>query len=248
MKFLGIDLGWQSGASGLCCLGSDPEAPQRLHLLDCDRRTDTEEILAWVDACLPGDEPGAIAVDAPTLIPNATGMRLPDRLMHKHMGRYHAGCYPANLGRPFAQRTVAFGLNLEARGFRHAPEIQPRQPGRYQMEVFPHAASVRLFGLERILKYKKGAIAQRRVELGKFYQYLLDKLPLLEPSLDLATDEKSEGGGGLGRGSGRIQNEQLKIKNSSPPLPLPSSLPERGADLKALEDCLDACLCAYVAA
>lgn len=49
------------------------------------------------------------AVDAPTIIPNATGMRLPDKLSHKHFGRYHAGCYPANLNRPFAQNTVAFG-------------------------------------------------------------------------------------------------------------------------------------------
>ncbi len=27
------------------------------------------------------------AVDAPTIIPNATGMRLPDKLSHKHFGR-----------------------------------------------------------------------------------------------------------------------------------------------------------------
>jgi predicted RNase H-like nuclease len=28
-----------------------------------------------------------IAVDAPTLIPNATGARVPDRLTHKYFGR-----------------------------------------------------------------------------------------------------------------------------------------------------------------
>jgi predicted RNase H-like nuclease len=96
-----------------------------------------------------------IAVDAPTLIPNATGMRLPDKLTHKHFDRYHAGCYPANLGRPFAQRTVDFGLSLEARGFVHVLTIVPQKLSSYQIEVFPHPAIVHLFGLNRILKYKK---------------------------------------------------------------------------------------------
>jgi predicted RNase H-like nuclease len=103
-----------------------------------------------------------IAVDAPTLIPNATGMRLPDKLTHKHFDRYHAGCYPANLGRPFAQRTVDFGLSLEARGFVHVLTIVPQKLSSYQIEVFPHPAIVHLFGLNRILKYKKGSLAERR--------------------------------------------------------------------------------------
>jgi predicted RNase H-like nuclease len=103
-----------------------------------------------------------IAVDAPTLIPKATGMRLPDKLTHKHFDRYHAGCYPANLGRPFAQRTVDFGLSLEARGFVHVLTIVPQKLSSYQIEVFPHPAIVHLFGLNRILKYKKCTLAERR--------------------------------------------------------------------------------------
>src|SRR3712207_1302495 len=135
MKFLGIDLGWNSGASGLCCLQASAD---QLHLLDLDRRTDIADILNWIDSWVTPTEPALIAVDAPTLIPNLTGMRLPDKLTHQHFGRYHAGCYPANLGRPFAERTVSFGLALEARGFAHAPLIIPQQLGRFQIEVFPH--------------------------------------------------------------------------------------------------------------
>ena len=76
MKFLGIDLGWSSGASGLCCLAWRDGS---LALIDLRRENDTADILAWVDTCIALDESGVIAVDAPTLIPNATGMRLCDR-------------------------------------------------------------------------------------------------------------------------------------------------------------------------
>ena len=180
MKFLGIDLGWSSGASGLCCLGWQDD---KLELLDLQCQGSIAEILAWVETWIAPAESGVIAVDAPTLIPNATGMRLCDRLTHQHFGRYHAGSYPANLGLAFADRTVEFGLSLEARGFAHAPEIQPRQPGRHQIEVFPHPATIHLFGLTRILKYKKGKLAERRSQLDRLRQYILEVLPTLEPKL-----------------------------------------------------------------
>jgi predicted RNase H-like nuclease len=89
-------------------------------------------------------------------------MRLPDKLTPIHFGRYHAGCYPANLGRLFAQRTVEFCLSLEARGFVHAPTIVPQKLSSYQIEVFPHPAIVHLFSLNRILKYRKESLVERR--------------------------------------------------------------------------------------
>ncbi len=216
MKFLGIDLGWSSGASGLCCVAWQAG---RLTLLDLQRREAIADILAWIDEWLPGDAPGMIAVDAPTLIPNATGMRLPDRLAHKHFGRYHAGCYPANLQSAFASRTVGVGLSLEARGFKHAPTIAPQHPGRFQIEAFPHPAIVHLFELPQILKYKKGRLAQRRTELERLRQLISDRLPLCDPPLDLHLS-------------------QIAI----PPIP------DKGTALKAVEDQLDSLICAYIAA
>ncbi|MGA9379280.1 MAG: DUF429 domain-containing protein, partial [Phormidium sp.] len=180
MNFLGIDLGWRTGASGLCCLSWQNN---QLQLLDLDRRESISDILSWVDTFAPAPTPAIIAVDAPTLIPNATGMRLPDILTHKLFHRYHAACYPANLGRPFAQRTVEFGLSLEAKGFAHAATIEAQKLDRYQIEVFPHPAIVNLFGLERILKYKKGKLADRRTELIKLRYYILNYLPTLQPKL-----------------------------------------------------------------
>ena len=224
MKFLGIDLGWTSGASGLCCLEWSAEC---LHLLDLDRQQTTTDILNWVDHWASPTQPAMIAVDAPTLIPNTTGMRLPDKLTHKHFRHYHAGCYPANLGRPFAQRTVEFGLILEARGFAHAPVITPQALGRFQIEVYPHPAIVHLFGLTRILKYKKGTLAERRLELMKLRQHILDILPTLEPTLNLSPSS--------------VRSQRL----CGSFLP---EIPATGAALKAVEDQLDSLICAYVAA
>ncbi|MGE5658336.1 MAG: DUF429 domain-containing protein [Actinomycetota bacterium] len=217
MKFIGIDLGWSSGASGLCSLQWHNN---QLEILNLDRQNSIPEILTWIDTWVSSTEPAIIAVDAPTLIPNLTGMRLPDRLTHQHFGRYHAGCYPANLSRPYAQKTVEFGLSLEARGFEHAPTLEAQKFGRYQIEVFPHPATINLFQLERILKYKKGKLAERQLELLKLRQYLTKILPTLQPSLTLSSSEL-------------IHNFEI---------------PHTLATFKALEDKLDSLICAYIAA
>ncbi len=219
MKFCGVDLGWVAAPSGLCCLEWRDGC---LRAGELARRDRLDEVLAWLQAAIGPEEPGLIAVDAPTLIPNATGMRQPDRLAHQYFGRYHAGCYPANLGRPFAARTLGFGRQLEALGFAHAPELEPQRPGRYQIEVFPHAAIVQLFRLDRILKYKKGRVAERRAELRRLQVLLAEQLPAREPSLTWPT--------GL------------------PPDLARDLTTCRGAELKAVEDRLDSLVCAYVAA
>ncbi|MDZ7953778.1 DUF429 domain-containing protein [Nostoc sp. DedQUE09] len=216
MKFIGIDLGWRSQPSGLCCL---EWVDGQLQLLDLDRKEAIADILTWIDQSVQPDEPAIIAVDAPTLIPNATGSRLPDKLSHKYFGKYHAGCYPANQNLPFADRTINFGLELESRGFAHAPTIEPQKLSRYQIEVFPHPAIVNLFNLERILKYKKGRLNERRLELIKLQNYLLDILPSFSPALRFC---------------------------DSPTFLL--EIPTTGAALKAIEDKLDSLICAYVAA
>lgn len=185
-QFLGIDLGWQSGASGLCCLSLQGD---RLELTCLTRLQSLDAILAWVEACTRGCPTAVVAVDAPTLIPNQTGMRLADRLAHRYFGQYDAGCYPANQGRPFAARLVGFGLALEAQGFIHSPQSPAQLQGRFQLEVFPHPATVHLFNLQRILKYKKGRLADRRPELEKLRHYQLTVLPQLTPALAIAAED-----------------------------------------------------------
>ncbi|MEM7555787.1 MAG: DUF429 domain-containing protein [Cyanobacteria bacterium P01_A01_bin.84] len=216
MKFIGIDLGWKSQPSGLCSLKL---VDNKLQIIDIKRIDSISDILYWIDSCVQSGENAMIAVDAPTLIPNETGSRLPDKLTHKYFGKYHAGCYPANLGLAFAERTVNFGLELEKRGYNHAPSIEPQKTGRYQIEVFPHPAIVNLFGLERILKYKKGRLAERRLELVKLHDLILQVLPSLPLS--------------------------LYSTNFSDFIP---SIPSTGKLMKEVEDKLDSIICAYVAA
>ena len=186
MRFLGVDLGWQSGGSGVCCLEM---ASTRLALTQIEHRASREEVLAWIDYVAPPNQPALVAVDAPTLIPNESGMRVCDRLAHRYFGKYDAGCYPANKGRSFATNLIEFGLALEARGFRHAAELQPQAPGRYQIELFPHPATIHLFRLQKILKYKKGRIANRYQALVQLRALQLFHLPLLMPALPLTADE-----------------------------------------------------------
>ncbi|MBE9054617.1 DUF429 domain-containing protein [Sphaerospermopsis sp. LEGE 08334] len=218
MKFIGIDLGWKSQPSGLCCLEL---IDGKLQLLNLDRQESIADILTWIDQIIKPEEPGIIAVDAPTLIPNSTGSRLPDKLSHKYFGKYHAGCYPANQNLAFAERTINFGLELESQGFVHAPKIEPQKPGRYQIEVFPHPAIVNLFGLEKILKYKKGKIQERRLELIKLQNYIQEILPSISPHLCSSAFIC-----GL----------------------FPEQIPNTGRQLKETEDKLDSLICAYVGA
>ncbi|MEL7069793.1 MAG: DUF429 domain-containing protein [Cyanobacteria bacterium J06581_3] len=180
MKFLGIDLGWQSGPSGLCCLEF---VHDQLLLQLLDRRDSLEEVLARVDDCAPGAVPAMVAVDAPLVIPNEKGMRSPDRLSHKYFGKYHAGGYPINLASPYAEKMIQFSQALKQRGFEHASAIEPRRMGRYQIEVFPHPATIQLFNLLRILKYKKGRLAERSKALSQLRDHILTKLPQCEPPL-----------------------------------------------------------------
>ncbi|MGD1922320.1 MAG: DUF429 domain-containing protein [Pleurocapsa sp.] len=217
MKFIGVDFGWTSGASGLCCLAWEDSS---LKILEIDTVLEIDFILDRIDEWVSSDAPALIAVDAPTIITNQTGMRLPDKLTHKHIGRYHAGCYPANLNLAFSDRTVGFGNSLTARNFAHAPTIEAKKLGRYQIEVFPHPATINLFGLDKILKYKKGKIAERQAELNKLRDYIVNILPNIEPGLNLDS------------------LNQIPI--------IPDKI--KGKELKAIEDKLDSLICAYVAA
>lgn len=217
MKFIGVDFGWTSGASGLCHLAWENN---KLKILEISTVLEIDFILDRIDDWVSSDAPALIAVDAPTIINNQTGMRLPDKLTHKYFGRYHAGCYPANLNLAFSDRTVGFGNSLTARNFNHAPTIEARQLGRYQIEVFPHPATINLFGLDKILKYKKGKIAERQAELNKLREYIVNILPNIEPGLN--SDSLN----------------QIPI--------IPNKI--KGKELKAIEDKLDSLICAYVAA
>ena len=63
--------------------------------------------------------------------------------------------------------------------------MEPRAKGRYQIEVHPHSASVSMFGLDRIVKYKKGRRAEKAAELNRLRKLCLSHFPAANPPLPL---------------------------------------------------------------
>lgn len=179
--FLGIDLGWYGKPTGLASLAFEGD---HLRLKDVTRIEATAEILAWVrDQASDGDS--VVAIDAPTVIANDLGIRPCERGLNADFRRFHAGCHPANLSRPFAPYVLGFSKAIGDLGFQHAAEMPAKACGRYQLEVHPHSATVSLFGLERIVKYKKGRRAEKAAELGRLRELCLETFPRLDPPLPL---------------------------------------------------------------
>ena len=125
--FIGIDLGWYRKPSGLALFRW---VDRSLQLGDVTRITAVSEIRSWI-ARNAGLGTTVIAVDAPTIIRNPSGVRPAERALNSHFTRFHAGCYPANLSRPFANYVLQFSEALEAMGFAFDTEISPQGPGRF---------------------------------------------------------------------------------------------------------------------
>ncbi len=178
-RFLGVDFGWEGKPSGLACLDWDNGS---LHLQDLRIGIDSKAVLAWIDAKAQDDV--VVGVDAPLVIPNASGMRDVDKMAHSAFGKYHAGCYPASQERNYWRRTTGLSQELSARGYDHGAAMLPRQTGRFQIEVHPHAATVQFNALDRIVKYKRGTLANRRAGLERLRSLMLERFPKLIPRFD----------------------------------------------------------------
>ena len=179
--FVGIDLGWHGKPSGVAALRF---AGAELELTALDRLDSHDLALRWVDAQASADD-AVVGVDAPLVIRNATGTREAEKALNRDYRRFDAGCHAANLGLPFAARVTQFSRRLTTLGFVHEPVGPARRGGRFQLEVFPHAATIELFGLTRILKYKRGRRAERSLELARLRRLLRSRLAGGDPALRL---------------------------------------------------------------
>ena len=177
--FIGVDLGWYGKPSGLASIALSGSALRQRSIA---RLQEMSEIINWIRT-EAGDGSAVVAVDAPLVIRNRTGIRPAERELNRDFRRFHAGCHAANLGRPFANNVITFSRLLEEAGFGHGATMRARQAGRFQIEVHPHAATVNLFGLPRIVKYKRGARATRARELRRLRRLMLTRLPQMEPAL-----------------------------------------------------------------
>ena len=144
MFHIGVDLAWGvKRPTGLAVLD---DSGRLVHISTV--RTD-EEIQAALAAYTA--EECLVAIDAPLIVTNPTGNRPAEAALNKDFARFDAGAHPANTGKP-EFRDLPRGARLcQAMGL----DMNPRSGRRRRaVEVYPHPATVALFGLGRTLKYK----------------------------------------------------------------------------------------------
>ena len=201
--------------------------PDRARGLDEDGRlvastavvTD-DQIAAFVEAHTFGTV--VAAIDAPLIVPNATGSRVAEKLVSREFGPYNAGAYPSNRSRALFDPPRAETL---ARRFGWDPD-PTTPPGRNRsvaIEVYPHPAMVVLFGLPTVLPYK----AKRGRDVAGLRTAFLALLDHLE----------------------RVCDEPLRLTTSPRWAEIRSAVDSAGriVDLDRVEDEVDAVLCAYLA-
>jgi predicted RNase H-like nuclease len=169
--FIGIDLAWQSdrnptGAVALC------ERDGRLHLLEAAPSLvglgTIQEFIARHET-----ERTTVAVDGSLVIPNASGNRRCEREVSSRYGARGASCHATNLTLYPNAGSVRLATWLASRGYAHPG---PSAEARVMLEVYPHAAYVALFELPRIIRYKKGRVADKVAGL-RVVQQTLAHLP-----------------------------------------------------------------------
>ena len=214
MYFVGVDLAWGiRQPTGLAAMDADGRL---VHVSAV--RTD-EEIVAALAPYVEGD--CLVAIDAPLIVTNPTGNRPAEAALNRDFAPFDAGAHPANTGKPeFRDGTRGAGLCAE-----WGLDLNPRSRRRRRaLEVYPHPATIALFGLGRILKYKnkKGRdVAGLQAELARLMN-LLAGLATAVPPLDPSGP------------AWEALREQVAAAT-------------RKSELRVVEDQVDALLCAYVA-
>jgi predicted RNase H-like nuclease len=214
MRYVGVDLAWgQRNRTGLAALDG---AGRLLELASA--RSDAE-ILEWLEVHTSG--PCLVALDAPLIVTNVSGRRRCEAELGRVFARYDAGAHPTSTARPElanGSRALHLARALDL-------DVDPGSSAdRRAIEVYPHPATIALFGLEHTLKYKH------------------------KPGRDLAL---------LRSESLRLVRLLEGLEEGDPPLLVrhhPVWRQVRGglrgatrkADLKRVEDLVDAVLCAYV--
>ncbi|MCP9271420.1 bifunctional ribonuclease/(p)ppGpp synthase [Mycolicibacterium arenosum] len=211
MYFVGLDLAWgERNQTGVAVVDADG----KLHYVGS--ATDDESITAAISPFVEGE--CIVAIDAPLIVPNATGHRPAEKTLNRDFQRFDAGARPAFNEKPEFKHPrgarIAKLLDLDLNAGSGSP--------RRAIEVYPHAAAVVLFGLEKTLKYKRGAFEDRQRELLKLMTHIDD--------LDRATPRL--------RANRSVTWVELRRRIEAATRPV---------QLDRDEDLVDAVLCAYVA-
>lgn len=171
MHFVGLDLAWgEKNSTGVAVVGADGRL---LHIGAAQDDASIETAVApYVsDDCL-------VAIDAPLIVKNPTGHRPCEAALNRDFHRFEAGARPAFAGKPEF---------IDPRGARIATaltlDMNPMSnSSRRAIEVYPHPATIVLFGLEKTLKYKKGSFEGRQSQLLRLMT-LIERLDTATPRL-----------------------------------------------------------------
>jgi predicted RNase H-like nuclease len=183
---VGIDLAWgEKLPDGLCLINATRESSE---IIGTASTFGDNELLAWLAQHLPTSSHVLLSIDAPLIIPNATGCRPVEKQISREFGRYHAFCHSSNSTNPNCTRPIRVAQLLRENGYTIGFDLN--KASRMAIEVYPHPAIVRFFYLDRIIKYKKGIIAVRKSEFTRLQDFLLKYLH--ESSADIEFSQEIE--------------------------------------------------------
>ena len=215
MYFVGVDLAWGDRSPTGVAAVDDSGVLRHVGVAGTDA-----DILTQLQPYVGG--PCVVAVDAPLVVVNASGNRPCEAALNRDFRRFDAGAHPANTGLAWfadggrgARLCRALDLDLD-------PHTRAR---RRAFEVYPHAASVALFGLPKTLKYKQKPgrdVTGLRSELLRLMGFLED-LRTATPTLDVVSCQP------WAELRGTVEQATRK------------------SQLRRAEDPVDAVLCAYIA-
>lgn len=210
MHFVGLDLAWgEKNNTGVAVVDADGR------LLHVGAAHDDAGIEAAIEPYVSGD--CLVSIDAPLVVNNATGSRPCEAALNRDFHAFEAGAHPANTTNPALARPRAARLSTALTLDMNPASTSPRRA----IEVYPHPATIALFGLDKTLKYKKGSFETRQHEL-------LRLMTLIE-GLDSATP-------------------RLRVNHNMSWVELRKRVEAatRPVQLDRDEDPVDAVLCAYV--
>ncbi len=213
--FAGVDLAW-AGRNPTGVAVVDPDGD----LVSVGAVRDDDEILAALQPYVRND--CLVAFDAPLVVNNPTGQRPAETALNRDFRRFEAGAHPCNTGRPEFTNGPRGGRLAAALEL----DLDPRSSAsRRAIEVYPHAATVALFRLERTLKYK--------AKPGRDVDRLKSELLLLMDGLE------------------RLAQAPIPLRVAAHEgwlaLRAAVTAARRKSELRRAEDPVDAVVCAYVA-
>ncbi len=138
--FVGFDSAWADKAPGAVCIAVFDG--DRLTKWELPKQAHFDDAREAVERCCAVAPYTLVAMDQPTMVPNATGMRPVERVA----GSVKVGVQPANLQSPGFDRSAPIWKFLNSLSPREDPrEAQHTDVGLHLIEVFPGLALPGLF-------------------------------------------------------------------------------------------------------